>query len=293
MSSKKKTTTDVVAPEINALVSAIDYGEDFGSGLDDVGRDEAGIPFLKFLQAQSPEVIGPSGKIEGAAAGMILNTGTQELLDSVTLVPALRQHVYVEWRPKSQGGGVLALHEPGIPMVEEAIKANARSIEEGEKSRKKPGKMKFGEFYTPDDHDLVETFYVFGVILEDGIPATPVIVPFSSTSIAVYKKQFIGRARYCMIDDGTGHKRNPPLFAHRIVIRTGQESNDSGSWFNPVITFAVDNNAVQSLMTPDQAGYLAGRELKAMIEGGDVKPDLKKAATADGGGDSDDGASAF
>lgn len=296
MASKKQTTDAAVVsldPNAGALVPAIDYGEDFGSGLDDVGRDEAGIPFLKILQAQSPEVIGPSGKIEGAVAGMILNTGTQALLDSVMIVPALRQHVYVEWRPKAQGGGVLDLHQPGIPMVKAAIAENARAIEAGENSRKKPGKMKFGEFFTPEGNDLVETFYVFGAVLENGSPAGVVVIPFSSSAITVYKKQFIRRTRWLMIDDGTGHKGNPPIFAHRIIIRTAQTSNDLGSWFNPVITFAVANNATQSLMAPDHAGYIAGKELKAMIEGGEIKADLATAATTDGGGDGDDGASAF
>ena len=296
MASKKKVTTDeviAVNPNAGAIVPAIDYGEDFDSGLEDVGRDEAGIPFLKFLQAQSPEVIGPSGKIEGARAGLILNTGTQELVEGVTIVPALRQHVYVEWRPKAQGGGLIGLHQPGIPMVEAAIAENARAIEAGENSRKKAGKMKFGEFYTPDGNELVETYYVYGVILDNDSPSGVVVIPFASTAIPVYKKQFISRARYCMVDDGTGRKRNPPIYAHRVIITAGQESKDGFTWFNPVITFAVDNNAVQSLMTPDHAGFLAARELKAMIEGGEIKPDLEKAATADSGGEAEDGASAF
>lgn len=292
----KKKTTDVVAVDqnANAIVPAIDYGEDFDAGLEDVGRDEASIPFLKLMQATSPQVIGPAGKIEGAIPGMILNTGTGDLMDSITIVPALRQHVYVEWRPRSEGGGIVNVYQPDNLLVEAAIAENARATEAGENSRRKPGKMKFGEFYAPSGNDLVETYYVYGVILEDDAPSGIVVVPFSSTAISVYKKQFIGRARYCMIDDGTGRKRNPPLFGHRVVISTGQEKNDSGSWFNPVITFAVDNNAVRSLMKPTHAGYLAGRELKAMIEGGEIKADLDKAgATSTDGGDAEDGNSAF
>ncbi len=295
MASKKKTAGTVVPVDPNALVPAIDYGEDFGSGLDDVGQDEAGIPFLKILQAQSPEVIGPNGKIEGAVAGMILNTGTQELLGNVTVVPALRQHVYVEWRPRNQGGGIRGLHQPGTELVEAAIAENARATEAGENSRKKPGKMKFGEFYTPEGNELVETFYVYAVILDNDSPSGFVVVPFTSTSIKVYKKKFISRTRYCMIDDGTGRKRNPPIFGHRVIIGTEIESNDEGTWFNPTITFAVDNNAVKSLMKTDHAGYLAGKELKAMIDGGEVKADLDKAGgvSTDGGGDAEDGDSAF
>lgn len=291
-----KTKKDEIAEApTNALAPVIDYGDDFGAGLDDVGQDEAGIPFLKILQAQSPEVIGPDGKIDGATAGMILNTGTADLTDEVTIVPAIRQHVYVEWRPRGKGGGIVALHQPGTELVEAAIAANAAAIANGDASRKKAGKkMAFGEFYTPEGNELVETFYVYCVVLDaEDRPSGFVVVPFASTAIKHYKKKFINRVRYCMVDDGSGRKRNPPMFAHRVKIGTAQESNDDGTWFNYQLTFAVDNNVQQSLMTPDNPAYLAGRELKAMVDGGDAKADLSKASSTEGGEETADGGSAF
>lgn len=286
----KSTDVAKVEDKSTALAPVIDYGTDTGAGLGDVGRDEAGIPFLKLLQAQSPEVIGPSGKVDGAVAGIFLNTGTEELLESITIVPAIREHVYVEWRPRNQGGGIVGLHQPGIEMVEAAIAANAASIAAGEKSRKKPGKMKFGEFYTPAGNELVETFYVFSVVLDGDVPAGFVVVPFSSTGIKVYKKKFMNRIRYCLVDDGQGAKRNPPMFAHRVTLSMAQESNDDGTWFNYAIQFAVENNAIKSLMKPDHPAYQAGKELAAMVTGGEVKADLNKAATTDDGDEVDDSA---
>jgi hypothetical protein len=261
MTTKKSKSTEVAKTDekSTALAPVIDYGADSGAGLDDVGRDEAGIPFLKLLQAQSPEVIGPEGKIDGAQAGLFLNTGSGELSESVTIVPALRQHVYVEWRAKKQGGGVIALHQPGDPMVNAAIAENARAIEAGEPSKKKQGKMKFGEFYTPDGNELVETFYVFAVVLDDDVPSGIVVVPFTSTSIKVYKKKFINRMRYCMVDNGQGGKKNPPMFAHRVILTTGQESNDDGTWSNYVVTFAVENNAIKSTEGHDRGRRAEGR----------------------------------
>ena len=290
MTTKKKTQVAKIEDKSTALVPAIDYGADVGAGLGDVGRDEAGIPFLKLLQAQSPEVIGPDGKIEGAVAGLFLNTGTANLSETVTIVPAIREHVYVEWRAKKEGGGIVGLHQPGIDMVNEAIAENARAIAAGENSKKKPGKMKFGEFYTPAGNELVETFYVFSIVLDNDVPSGWVVVPFSSTGIKRYKKMLINRMRYCMVDDGQGAKRNPPMFAHRVVLATAQESNDSGTWFNYEITFAIENNAIKSLMKPDHLGYQAGKELAAMIVGGAAKADLGKAATSDGGEETDDSA---
>jgi hypothetical protein len=274
MTTKKKKTTAVAKAKSTALAPVIDYGTDIGAGLDDVGRDEAGIPFLKILQAQSPEVIGPDGKIAGAAAGIFLNTGTAELLESVTIVPAMRQHVFVEWRPRKQGGGIVRVHQPGSDIVMAAIEAST----------------KFGKYKTESGNDLVETFYVYAVVLSNDVPSGFVVVPFSSSGIKHYKKKFINRIRYCLVDDGQGAKRNPPMFAHRVTLTTAQESNDDGTWSNYVITFAVDNNVQQSLMAPDHAGYISGKELKALVDGGEVKADLSKAATTDGGEETDDSA---
>jgi hypothetical protein len=276
MTTKKSKSTSVAKKEdkSTALAPVIDYGDDTGAGLDDVGRDEAGIPFLKVLQAQSPEVMGPNGKIDGATAGLILNTGTEELSENVTIVPAIRQHVFVEWRPRNQGGGIVAVHAPDTDIVKAAVAASE----------------KFGEYKTEAGNDLVETFYVFAVVLEDDTPAGLIVVPFSSTGIKVYKKKFINRLRYCMVDDGRGAKRNPPMFAHRVTISTVQETNDHGTWFNYAIQFANDNNVMASLMGPDHAGYLAGKELAAMVAGGEAKADISKAATTDAGDETDDSA---
>jgi len=274
MSAKKN---EVAKVEAQLPAPVIDYGTDAGAGTDVIGRDEAGIPFLKILQAQSPEVIGPNGKIDGAVAGMILNTGTEELSESITVVPALRQHVFVEWRPRKQGGGIVAVYEPNDPVVQAAIAASDE----------------FGKYRTEAGNDLVETFYVFAITLDaDENPGMPVVIPFSSTQIKAYKKKFANRVRHCLVDNGQGKRILPPMFAHRIAISTGDESNDDGSWKGYVIQFAVDNNVQQSLMTPDHAGYRAARELKALVDGGEAQADLSKAgdANTDGGDETDDSA---
>ena len=144
--------------------------------------------------------------------------------------------------------------------------------------------MRYGEFYTPDGNELAETFYVYAVVLDDaGSPEGFVVIPFNSSAIKVYKKKFINRVRYCMVSDGNGRKRTPPMFAHRITIGTAQESNDEGTWFNYDLKFAVDNNVQQSLMTPDNPAFQAGKELSAMVDDGSVKADLSKAGSNDAG----------
>jgi hypothetical protein len=272
--SAKKNELATSEPMLPAPV--IDYGADAGSGVSDIGRDEAGIPFLKILQAQSPEVIGPNGKIEGASAGNLLNTGTEILSDEITIVPACRQHVFVEWRPRKQGGGIVAIHQKNSEIVAASIAASED----------------FGKYKTEEGNDLVETFYVYSVVLEDDSPTGFIVVPFSSTGIKKYKKSFINRVRYCVVDNGQGGKVTPPMFAHRVTVGTVQESNDDGTWSNYDIKWAVDNNVVQSLMTPDHAGFAAAKELKAMVESGEAVADTSKAGDSakDEGDDAEDSA---
>ena len=275
----KKTAANLPAP-------VIDYGTDAGAGVLDIGRDEAGIPFLKILQAQSPEVIGPNGKLEGASAGVILNTGTEEMLDNVTVIPACRQHVYVEWRPRKKGGGIVAIHEKTSDVV-------AASLNEWQTSNRKFGDYKVTSTEEGGGlNDLVETFYVFSVILKDDQPEGFVVVPFSSTGIKIYKKKFINRVRYTLVDNGQGKKVTPPMFAHRITLGTAQETNDDGTWSNYTLQFAVDNNVQKSLMKPGHAGYEAAKELKTMVDGGTAKVDTSKAGegSSDGGDETDSSA---
>lgn len=287
--STKKNEVAVSEPMLPAPI--IDYGTDAGAGVADIGRDEAGIPFLKILQAQSPEVIGPNGKIEGAVAGMLLNTGSSELSDTVTIVPACREHVFVEWRNKKEGGGIVNVFEKGAPEVATALAANAAAIEAGEPSKKpNGGVMRYGEYYTAEGNSLVETFYVFAVILDNDSPSGFAVIPFASTGIKKYKRGFINRVKWCLIDNGQGAKVTPPMFAHRVTIGTVQETNDDGTWSNYDIKFAVENNLQQSLMQPDHPGFQAAKDLKAMVASGEAMADTAKAgdAASDGGEESDD-----
>jgi hypothetical protein len=277
----KKTTTTPPAAEVPATTKKMevalpfDYGTDAGAGTSDMSQQERGLPFLKILQPLSPEVMGPQGKVEGAKPGQFINTGTGELLDSVTIVPACRVHAVQEWRPRKQGGGLVnqTVIAPGEGYPDFYKAAMERCKAEG---------RKFGDFWTGEpnkegSHELAETFQVFAVILDDEQnPMGMVVVPFSSTAIQAYKKQYSRRI---------GQLRGaPPMFAFPITLRTEQVSNDDGTWFTPVIEFPVDNNPVKSALDPKSPAYLAAKELHGLVKGGHVKADEAAAESAREGG---------
>ena len=75
-----------------------------GRGLQNVSNDTMATPRIKILMQLSPEL----EEIEGAKAGMIYNTVTQELYKSdegLRVVPCYFQLQYVEWADRGQGSG--------------------------------------------------------------------------------------------------------------------------------------------------------------------------------------------
>jgi hypothetical protein len=70
------------------------------------------VPFLTILQGLSPAVQrGTPGFLEGAAAGLILNTVTKKISESVLLSVLRRTHTLCYWVPREKGGGFIREEE--------------------------------------------------------------------------------------------------------------------------------------------------------------------------------------
>lgn len=237
-----------------------DYGQDAGSGFEGQTQEDLSIPFLTVLQALSPQVV--DNQPEGARAGMLFNTVTQELHDGkegLLFVPCMTQHVFVEWIPRKKGGGFVGVHDLASPVV---ARAREKSTE-------------FGKFWTYDeagneDNQLVETFYVFGVMTgTDPANATelsPVILAFTSTKIKVYKgwSTLVNK-----------RKDRAPLFAFLVHLGSVSQENASGKFFN----FSLRN---VSMLAPDDARYTAAKGLKALIGSGRAKAAYESQTTEGG-----------
>jgi hypothetical protein len=257
--------------QAGALAVAYDYGTLSGVGFDNQTNEDISIPFLGVLQPMSPEVTGDDGKgIDGAKAGMLFNTVTNELFDGkdgVIFQPVDTSHVFVEWRPRNQGGGFVAVHTLDSEIVAKA----------------KEDSTEFGK-YKHNGNDLIETFYIAGFLLRDGMEQStmgdPMLIAFTSTKIKIYK-QVMTRLRT--------FAGRPPLFAHRLKITTVQEKNNTGSFSNFKIDAAA-GDIKDSLIPPtlDDAAHpllLAGQEFLKAYRGGLMKVNHEKqgGAAAAGG----------
>lgn len=249
-----------------AVGPVIDYGDYAGKGFEGQTRADISIPFVTVLQALSPQV----ESMEGAKAGMLFNTVTEELTDGkdgVLFVPAVTQHVFVEWVPRTKGGGFVAIHQINSDVV--------KAAQEGTKER--------GKLSTEAGNDLIETFYVYGVLCDDVAPLGMAVIAFTSTKIKVYRK-FNTKVRSHLVATASGGRVNPPLFANLSRLGSFKDSNEKGDFYNFAVTPAVGNDLKASLLAVDDPRFLAAIDCKKMVESG-----LAKAAFESQNGESTGG----
>lgn len=226
----------------------IDFGEDASCGFEGTAPgDDFSIPFLALLQDLSPQVKKRNAAyVEGAEPGMLFNTVTGSVSTEVLFVPSCREHVYVEWIPRDSGGGFVARYDKNDPIV---VQAKAAST-------------KFGKYKTPAGNDLVETFYLYGV-MSDGELSEPVVIAFTSAKISEYKK-FMTRVNMFTVTTPTGGKQRPPLYAHLVRISSKAQTKDTHDFHNIILDPA--NGSIQdSLLAPTSELYVAAKGLKELV----------------------------
>lgn len=215
------------------------YGSDAGLGFDNVGADELLIPFFRILQSNSPQVDPQSGRaVEGAAAGMVINTATNELIVDASskgfeVLCVLREHMYAEYVDRDHGGGFVGVMDADSPIVAQL------QNEQGENGRPK----KFGKLRRGADHEVIESFLVYA-ILPRGEGGSRGVIPFQSTQIKLYKS-LAHRIVELQAAFPAGPRR-PPSWAFRWLFKTVPMRNKKGSFWGWHI----------KLVAPEQATYL-------------------------------------
>lgn len=267
----KKDQTEIVAPKATetALALPFNYGDDAGIGQDELGITSGPPALLVVLQSGShPAKKGHDAYIVGAEAGMLFNTKTQDLMDGeagITFVPIGVEHLYVERIPYDESGGgakgFIGVHAPTSELVERTIEAN----------RKRLGKKFIPKPITESGHELIETYYVVGLILDapNGNVLDMAIFPFASTKIKPYRAG---------IDSLKSFAKGVPIFAHQVLIRTKYESRTAGDSFNIVIQPALgeigqttQDRRKASLIGPDTELYAFAKLARAKFEAGEVE----------------------
>jgi hypothetical protein len=243
--TKKQATTDepkqelvTVQPQLPATAADLAAYSDFGAAQTlDVERV---MPVLQLIQQNSKALIKSHEKfVKGAEAGNIYNRATGMLRTNVVFVPCAREHCYVEWVPIEKGGGKVGT----FPIDDKRIAA----------LRQEQG---FGKLKTPEGNEILETFYLYGYVLDDQttdpVPE-PAVLAVKSSSITPYK-QFFNNVRAFLLRDekgnlvrnAAGQPINPPLFAHRVRVSALPKSKDGNDFH--VFKFEPANGSLKDSM---------------------------------------------
>lgn len=244
-------------------VASYDYGDMAHAGFEGTKITDLSIPFINVLQANSPEV--EEQTVKGAGSGDLLNSVTKEILKQPLIVqPVFREEAWIEWVPRNKGGGLAGRHEPNSEIVSAVIKKNNGSrIPPQDADGKRP------PFRIASGNDLVETYYVYCLILdEEGKEVDGYcVLAFSSTKIKVYKNWLT--AMYTQ-------KGSPPIFANRAAISTVRQKAEGGNFYNYNIGPYADNWRDSLIDPSNEIGekLLKGaQDFRKMISEGLARPD--------------------
>ncbi len=259
MTTKNKTATTVPATtaqpgdQLPVTSSYADY-----TPASEVLDVEKAFPVLQILHYNSGATKKSSDVyVEGAEPGMIFCRADNALWAAdtgVVFVPCAKQHVVHERTPFKDGWERKGTYSPNDPIFLEAVERSTA----------------FGQYTTPEGNDLVETFYLFGYLLDDnGAVSNDVILAIDGKKITPYKKFFarIKRYRHELAD---GSRVEVPMFAHRIRITTLADPDTSkGDFFNYRFDF-LNGGTRESIIPEDSPLLELGAKIEAEFKAGRV-----------------------
>lgn len=268
MAKTEKETTDVAVKNTNvaAVADFMDLN-DFGQGFEGADADSYALPFLTVLQKMSPQVDPDDPKyIEGAKAGMILNTVTNKVYDGkvgITIVPAAFKRSFIRWG--------------GREAENKGFKGELTVAEVDELKQSGAVKEIDGRLYFPNEDGSVNEkkndyladtrqHYVIFVDPESGEFGSALLS--LTSSMIKESRKLLTALQQKKVQTPRG-LQTPPTFANMVKATTLGQSNDKGSW--STIQFSLE-----SLVT-DQNIYLAAKELHSAFTSGTVNVDYSKA----------------
>ena len=241
MSEESKKSTDVALFD-DDLLSA-------GTGLEEVTSDDLAIPFIRVLQAMSPQVNKRAPEyVDGAEVGMLYNTVTNAIFDGekgVEIIPCSYTKKYLEWIPREKGGGlVTADHSPDI--VRQCTKNDQ------------------GILVLENGNTIDETAQFFILVLDANDGPQQCVLSFSRSQLGVARK-WMTILRMAKIANSEGNLVPAPMFAYKYLLTTTELSNDKGSWFGFNVTQA------DQIQGSEKAIAYQAKDFMQAARSGDVK----------------------
>ena len=203
----QKKTTQVVVSELDKMLEA-----DSGAGLENITTEDMQIPFIRIIQALSPQLQKDDPLyIKGAEQGDIFNTVSQEIYkqdEGVVVVPAFFEKKFLEFQLRSSGGGFvreLAADDKDITMT-----SRENTIE-----------------LLPNGNELVRTHQHLVLAQSADGTIAPSVLDMKKTQLKV-SRRWNTLKNSARLPSGA----LMPIYGTAWRVTTVLEANDQGKWFN-------------------------------------------------------------
>ena len=193
---------------------AYDPTQHAGAGLDELDASSK-MPLLNIIQQNSPQLNDKKDQfIEGSKAGEIFFSPTQEVLGTmVPFIPTALRTLYVEWRTRDNGGGIVGMHPLDIQGRKDL------GYEQGRKGQ-------YDEWL--GDNELKKTTYVLGLItIGDEQVEGMVALSVTGQKTARALQDSIRKFRY----DGKLADIPPAIYARQYTLEAVYEENAKGEGY--------------------------------------------------------------
>lgn len=206
----KNTTAVAEAKNTAVSTDVIDFSADAGKGTEGVDKDSFAIPFLTVLQGLSPQL----ETVDGAKPGLFIDTITNELAESVTVIPVAFQRRFLRWLPRDQGGGYR-----GEMTVAEFEALNPPVNDKG--------------IPIHNGEELKDTRNHFILVVRPDGSYYRALLSLGSTQIKKSKRWISRITGIDMVSNGKHF--NPPSYSHMYTVKSVKEENEKGKWHGVLI----------------------------------------------------------
>lgn len=251
MVAKKKAAL-ATTPKADLPIPAADLAELSGQGFEDADSQAFAIPFLRILQALSPQVDSTEAAyIDGANQGTFFNTITNQLYgDFIEVIPVHYSREFIEWAPNR--GGFQKAHgsDPGI--LDRVVRVDDKNNQ-----------------YLDNGNTIQDTRNHFVLIVSE-LHKGPVILNLSSSGIK-HSRKWMSMMNALVIP---GTETKAPMFAGVWEIKTTKNKNDDGTWY-----MIGDKNVtcVEFKRWVTKTELNAAQEARKLIKSGTAKVDWEAA----------------
>ena len=213
----KKQKTAIVKQDASVLLA-----QHSGDGLDDMTIDDLAIPFVRILQGRSPQVIKTNADyIKGAEEGDIFNSATGALYKKgIRVVPVAFKKIYIEWRPRIDGGGYIATHDPRSEFVKKTLGSGAKNDK--------------GKPLTDAGNELIETAQYYVLAVSDKGGSEKAVITMVSTQLKK-SRRWNSMIASRTLEDAEGREVPCPVFGASYMLTTKGETYAGGDCMGWVI----------------------------------------------------------